>query len=127
MAVGLMMMLNMQKGLYELIDVLILFCALARMDFCCMVIYLINIALNFFLYLNILGLLVQTGKLSEAYATEKKQSTQIANLMVDSCFTKDEAITWLQIEEERNQKEASRRKAEITPELTEEGYEEKYI
>merc|ERR1712038_244724 len=61
-------------GVYELIDVLILFCALARMDFCCIIIYLINITLNFFTWLNQLGLLVQTGKFSEVYSSEKSQN-----------------------------------------------------
>ena len=53
------------NGIYEIIDVLILFCALAQMNYCCLIIYLINITINFFVSFNQLGLWVQTGSLSE--------------------------------------------------------------
>ena len=44
------------QGIYELIDVAILFCALAQMNFCCLIIYIINITINFFVLFNQLGL-----------------------------------------------------------------------
>ena len=37
------------QGLYEIIDVMILFCALAQMNYCCLLIYVINITINFFI------------------------------------------------------------------------------
>ena len=43
------MLLN---GIYELIDVAILFCALSQMNFCCLIIYIINITINFFILFN---------------------------------------------------------------------------
>ena len=49
------------NGIYEIIDVMILFCALAQMNYCCLIIYQINIAINFFVSFNQLGLWVQTG------------------------------------------------------------------
>ena len=39
---------DIMGGLYELIDVMILFCALAQMNYCCLLIYLINIDINLF-------------------------------------------------------------------------------
>ena len=51
--------LDAMKGIYELIDVMIMFCALAQMNYCCLLIYLINIDINFFTLFNQLGLLVQ--------------------------------------------------------------------
>ena len=51
----------LMQGIYELIDVAILFCALAQMNFCCLIIYIINISINFFVILNQLGLSVQNG------------------------------------------------------------------
>ena len=54
------------QGIYELIDVAILFCALAQMNFCCLIIYIINITINFFVMFNQLGLAVQNGQLTEA-------------------------------------------------------------
>ena len=53
------------QGLYEIIDVLILFCALAQMNYCCLIIYLINITINFFVSFNQLGLWVQTGSVTK--------------------------------------------------------------
>jgi len=44
------------NGIYEIIDVMILFCALAQMNYCCLIIYLINITINFFICFNQLGL-----------------------------------------------------------------------
>ena len=49
------------SGIYEIIDVSILFCALAQCNFCCLIIYIVNISINFFTYFSILGLWVQTG------------------------------------------------------------------
>ena len=60
LAIAYCFILPMQ-GLYEIIDVLILFCALAQMNYCCLIIYLINITINFFISFNQLGLWVQTG------------------------------------------------------------------
>ena len=53
------------NGIYEIIDVMILFCALAQMNYCCLIIYLINITINFFISFNQLGLWVQTGQVSD--------------------------------------------------------------
>ena len=53
------------QGIYELIDVAILFCALAQMNFCCLIIYIINISINFFVIFNQLGLAVQHGQLTD--------------------------------------------------------------
>merc|ERR1712226_294270 len=48
LAIAYCFILPMQ-GLYVIIDVLILFCALAQMNYCCLIIYLINITINFFI------------------------------------------------------------------------------
>ena len=48
-------------GIYELIDVAILFCALAQCNFCCLILYIVYITMNFFTYFSMLGLWVQTG------------------------------------------------------------------
>ena len=64
LAIMLCFIMTMQ-GIYELIDVAILFCALAQMNFCCLIIYIINITINFFVIFNQLGLAVQNGKLTD--------------------------------------------------------------
>ena len=56
----------LMQGIYELIDVAILFCALAQMNYCCLIIYIINISINFFITFNQLGLAVQNGQLTDA-------------------------------------------------------------
>ena len=56
----------LMQGVYELIDVAILFCALAQMNFCCLIIYIINITINFFVIFNQLGLAVQNGQLTDS-------------------------------------------------------------
>ena len=65
LAIMLCFIIPMQ-GIYELIDVAILFCALAQMNFCCLIIYIINITINFFVIFNQLGLAVQNGQLTDA-------------------------------------------------------------
>ena len=65
LAIMLCFIIPMQ-GIYELIDVAILFCALAQMNFCCLIIYIINITINFFVIFNQLGLAVQNGALTDA-------------------------------------------------------------
>ena len=53
MALAIMLcFIMMMQGIYELIDVAILFCALAQMNFCCLIIYIINITINFFVIFN---------------------------------------------------------------------------
>ena len=49
------------SGIYEIIDVAILFCALAQCNYCCLIIYIVNISINFFTYFSVLGLWAQTG------------------------------------------------------------------
>ena len=53
MALAIMLcFIVVMQGIYELIDVAILFCALAQMNFCCLIIYIINITINFFVIFN---------------------------------------------------------------------------
>ena len=63
----LLCFISFEMGLYELISVAILFCSLARMDFCCLIIYLIQITVDFFVRGNFVGLFVQTGVLGEIF------------------------------------------------------------
>ena len=46
---------NAVAGIYELIDVAILFCSIAQMNFCCLTIYMVYITINFFSFVNIIG------------------------------------------------------------------------
>jgi len=67
MALAIMLcFIMMMQGIYELIDVAILFCALAQMNFCCLIIYIINITINFFVIFNQLGLAMQNGQLTDS-------------------------------------------------------------
>ena len=45
-------------GMFEIINVLFLGCAAMRMDFCCLVMYVINITIQWFQQFNRLGLLL---------------------------------------------------------------------
>ena len=69
----MMFFIWVQKGLYELINVMIIFCAVARMDYCCLVLYVLNCFISFFQYFNMLGLAVQEGNLI-AWNDSSKQS-----------------------------------------------------
>ena len=60
---------NFMSGIYELIDVAILFCSLAQMNFCCLTFYMVYITINFFTYVNIIGLVIQTGSFDLVYNT----------------------------------------------------------
>jgi len=65
LAIMLCFIIPMQ-GIYELIDVAILFCALAQMNFCCLIIYVIQCCVNFFIIFNQLGLSMQNGTFTDA-------------------------------------------------------------
>lgn len=64
LALGIMLCFcNVMSGIYELIDVAILFCSLAQMNFCCLTFYMVYITINFFSFVNIIGLCIQTGSI----------------------------------------------------------------
>ena len=73
---------NAMSGIYECIDVAILFCALSQMNFCCLIIYIINITINFFTYFNVLGLLVQTGNFSDSFKTGSSTNTFAITIII---------------------------------------------
>jgi hypothetical protein len=60
---------NVMSGIYELIDVAILFCSLAQMNFCCLTFYMVYITINFFSFVNIIGFCIQTGSIGSIYNT----------------------------------------------------------
>ena len=61
----LLCFIMLTTGLFELINVAILFCALSQMNFCCLIIYIINISIDFFTLFNQVGLWIQTGDYTE--------------------------------------------------------------
>ena len=50
---------NTQSGIYELVIVSILFCSIASVNFCCLMMYMIYISMNFFTFLSTIGLVIQ--------------------------------------------------------------------
>ena len=73
------------NGIFELINVAILFCALAQMNYCCLIIYIINISIDFFTLFNQIGLLIQTGTATEIM-TESSLGSQFAlTVMIILC------------------------------------------
>ena len=59
----MMMFISPTKGMYEMIDIAILACSLARLDFCCLILYILNCTVQFFQNFNMIGLAVQEGSL----------------------------------------------------------------
>ena len=45
--------------MYELIDIVILFAAIVQQNYCCLVMYVLNITVGLFQYINIIGLAMQ--------------------------------------------------------------------
>ena len=78
----MLMFVDSMLGIYELIDVAILFCALAQMNYCCLIIYILNISINFFRYFNQLGLLIQTGEFSDTFIDTGKTSDTYAMVVI---------------------------------------------
>merc|ERR1712178_405684 len=74
------------QGIYELIDVAILFCALAQMNFCCLIIYIINISINFFVIFNQLGLAMQNGTLTDAMKDASFNQNLALTIMICHCI-----------------------------------------
>jgi hypothetical protein len=66
---------NVMSGIYELIDVAILFCSLAQMNFCCLTFYMVYITINFFSFVNIIGFCIQIGSVSLIYSTGTTTAT----------------------------------------------------
>ena len=56
-------------GIYELVIVSILFCSIASVNFCCLTLYMIYIAMNIFTSVSMLGLAIQTQALSTVFAS----------------------------------------------------------
>merc|ERR1711998_499509 len=79
----MMCFLNVMTGMYEMIDVMILFCAVARMDYCCLICYLLNIFINLFQNINGLGLVIQDQDWNEIYNSgNQHRSTNFASTVV---------------------------------------------
>lgn len=53
-----LMWVNVQQGCYELIDVAILCCSLAQMNYCCLTMYMVYISMNLFPYISTIGLVI---------------------------------------------------------------------
>ena len=72
------------SGIYELIDVSILFCALAQCNFCCLIMYIVTISINFFTYFSVIGLWIQTGayNFGEGTTNQKFGQTVICLLTI---------------------------------------------
>lgn len=66
---------NVMSGIYELMDVAILFCSLAQMNFCCLTFYMVYITINFFSFVNIIGFCIQTGSIGSVYGTGTTSTT----------------------------------------------------
>ena len=60
---------DMYSGMYELIDVMILCCALARIDYCCLTMYIVYISLNMFPYISMIGLCIQNQEFVSTFET----------------------------------------------------------
>ena len=73
------------QGIYELIDVGILFCALAQMNFCCLIMYIISITINFFVIFNQLGLAIQTGQLTDTMKQANFSQNLALTVMIMLC------------------------------------------
>ena len=78
--------ISVMSGIYELIDVAILFCALAQMNFCCLIIYIIQITIQFFIIFNQLGLAVQNGNLTEAMKDASFSANLALTVMILLCI-----------------------------------------
>ena len=49
---------NPMQGIYEIVIVSILFCSIASVNFCCLTMYMIYIAMNVFTYISYIGLAI---------------------------------------------------------------------
>lgn len=54
----MLMWVNIWSGCYEFIDVAILCCSLAQMNYCCLTMYMVYICMNLFPYLSTIGLCI---------------------------------------------------------------------
>ena len=89
MALAIMMcFLWVEKGMYEMIDVLMLLCAVARMDYCCLICYDFNILINFLQYVNLLGLAIQDNDWNMIYGKgPQHRSNNFASTVLIMCTT----------------------------------------
>ena len=66
--VFMMFFLYPMGGIYEMFDIMILFCAASRMDYCCLLCYVLNITISFFYNFNTLGKAAQNGEWGKIYS-----------------------------------------------------------
>lgn len=65
----MLMWVNMWTGVYEFIDVAILCCSLAQMNYCCLTMYMVYICMNLFPYISIIGLCIQNQEFTSTFHT----------------------------------------------------------
>jgi hypothetical protein len=65
---------DLTSGLYNMILVMILFCTVSNMNFCCLAMYMVYITLNWLQLVCQVGLIIQDGQWHAAYNT----STSVA-------------------------------------------------
>ena len=61
---------NFMQGVFELILVVILICAISSVNFCCVTMYMVYLAINSFTFLNLIGLALQNGNLDNIFKSE---------------------------------------------------------
>jgi hypothetical protein len=79
---------ELQRGVFELIAVLVLCCAMCRMDYCCLIQYDVFCLIDFFQYINIVGLYLQNGTLDEKLQPNQGERGEQSkyNLVVMICL-----------------------------------------
>ena len=63
-----MMFANLNKGMNVVINAFFLACSVFGMNYCCLIMYMLNIIIEFLTNINSLGLLVQNGSWNSIYS-----------------------------------------------------------
>ena len=72
---------SLMNGIFELVIVAILGCATSSMNFCCLTMYMLYMALNSFVFMGYLGLAVQRKNLDDLF-TESTGGAKLALILM---------------------------------------------
>lgn len=69
---------NLQNGVYELVLVGILFCSISSVNYCCLMMYIVYIAINTFTLLSLVGRAVQNQALDGLFSKDNMATAKLA-------------------------------------------------
>ena len=73
---------NMRNGIYELVLVGILFCSISSVNYCCLMMYIVYVAINTFTLVSMVGRAAQNQQLDGLFDEDAMASSKLAFMII---------------------------------------------